>query len=262
MRGAPRAGARQRRLGQNFLADPNLLDLIVREARLDRGDVVLEVGAGGGALSERLRPLVSHLHLVEVDERLGPELEALGAEPGVSLHWGDAMRIDLAALEPAPTRMVANLPYSIATPLLLRTIEELASIESWLVLVQREIGDRLRAEPGSRTYGAPSVVAQLCCEVELVRAVGRQVFRPRPRVDSALIRLTRKGAWPAPELVAIVRGGFAHRRKAIAGSLELAGVADRTKVQDALSGIGQRPDARAEALGPEDFAALAERLKA
>lgn len=212
---SPRPGARQRRLGQNFLADPNLLDLIVREARLTPGDVVLEVGGGGGALTERLAPEVSCLHVVELDERLRSELERLASEAGnVELTWGDAMRLPLAELRPPPTRMVSNLPYSVATPLILRTISELSSLEGWLLIVQREIAGRLRAEPSSKEYGSPSVLVQLACEVELVRTVDPAVFTPRPRVESALLRLTRTGPAAPPALRELVRGAFAHRRKA------------------------------------------------
>ncbi len=113
------------RLGQNFLADPNLLDAIVRDAELEPADVVLEVGAGEGVLSERLAAAVAHLHTVEIDRGLEPALAALAARPNVSLHWGDAMKLDLGGFEPAPTAMVANLPYAVATPLILRTIEQL-----------------------------------------------------------------------------------------------------------------------------------------
>jgi 16S rRNA (adenine1518-N6/adenine1519-N6)-dimethyltransferase len=142
------------RLGQNFLADPNLLEAIVRDAELAPGDVVLEVGAGEGVLSERLAAVAAHLHTVEIDRRLEPALAPIAALPNVDLHWGDAMKLDLAAFEPAPTAMVANLPYSVATPLILRTIEELPTLARWTVMVQREIADRLRAAPGSRTYGS------------------------------------------------------------------------------------------------------------
>ncbi|MGH2951566.1 MAG: 16S rRNA (adenine(1518)-N(6)/adenine(1519)-N(6))-dimethyltransferase RsmA, partial [Solirubrobacterales bacterium] len=182
------------RLGQNFLADPNLLDAIVRDARLDPADVALEVGGGEGVLTAALAPAVSALHVIELDERLAQGLEALAAEHRhVQVHVADALRTDLGALDPAPTKLVANLPYSVATPLLLRTIGELPSLRSWTVMVQREIADRLRAAPGSRTYGAPSVLVQLACEVRLLRSVDRAVFTPRPRVDSALLGLTRTG---------------------------------------------------------------------
>src|SRR6476660_4173385 len=116
------------RLGQNFLADPSLPDAIVRDAELAPGDVVLEVGAGEGVLSERLAAAAAHLHTVEIDRGLEEALTPVAALPNVELHWGDAMKLDLAALEPAPTAMVANLPYSVATPLILRTIEQLPSL--------------------------------------------------------------------------------------------------------------------------------------
>jgi 16S rRNA (adenine1518-N6/adenine1519-N6)-dimethyltransferase len=260
--GSRRPGRRQRRLGQNFLADPNLLETIIREAALEPADVVLEVGGGGGALSERLAPAVSCLHLVEMDERLRPELEPLAEEAGnVNLVWGDAMRIDLGALLPPPTKMVANLPYSIATPLLLRTIADLPSLTDWVVMVQREIAERLRASPGGREYGSPSVLVQLACEVTLLRTVDPAVFTPRPRVESALLGLRRRGP-AAPQAVRqLVRDGFAHRRKSLARSLELARPGRLQAARRALEAIGRPADARAETLSGADFEALAAALK-
>jgi 16S rRNA (adenine1518-N6/adenine1519-N6)-dimethyltransferase len=250
------------RLGQNFMADPQLLDAIVREAELEATDVVLEVGGGAGALTERLAPGVACLHVVELDERLRPELERIAAAAGnVNLVWGDAMRIDLASLAPTPTRMVANLPYSIATPLILRTISELPSIVSWVVMVQREIADRLRAAPGTREYGSPSVLVQLACEVEMLRAVDPAVFVPRPRVGSALLRLRRRGPAAGEGTARIVREAFAHRRKSLARSLELARPGRLARAHSALADLGLREDARAETLSPEQFAALAAALK-
>jgi 16S rRNA (adenine1518-N6/adenine1519-N6)-dimethyltransferase len=249
------------KLGQNFLADTNLLDAIVRDAGIDPDDVVLEVGAGEGPLTRRLASAASRVHAIEVDERLRPALEELaGGLGGVDLVFGDAMRVDLAALDPEPTMVVSNLPYSIATPLILRTISELPSVASWTVMVQREIAERLRARPDSRDYGAPSVTAQLACSVELLRTVDPAVFRPRPRVESALLRLDRRAAAPSAELVRLVRGAFAHRRKTLAGSLELAGERDRPSVREALAALGLDPEARAEALSPEDFVRLAAKL--
>ncbi len=255
------ASPRQRRLGQNFLADTNLLDAIVRESAVGADDVVLEVGGGEGALSQRLAPLVGRLHVIELDDRLREPLAELEVAHGnVSVTWGDAMKVSLRALEPAPTAVVSNLPYSVATPLLIRTIDELPSVATWTVMVQREIGDRLRAQPGSRLYGSPSVIVGLACEVEMLRAVDRAVFVPRPRVDSAVLRLRRRRGAAAPALARIVRGAFAHRRKTLAGSLELAGVADRKSVRGALAAAGLPQDARAEALSPEDFRRLAQGL--
>jgi len=251
-----------RRLGQNFLADPNLLDAIVREASLTPADVVLEVGGGGGALTERLAPGIRWLHVIEIDERLREELESLAeeAETGMDLVWGDAMNVDLGRLAPAPNKMVANLPYSIATPLLIRTIAELPSIESWVVMVQREIADRLRAEPGTREYGSPSVLVQLACEVKMLRTVDPAVFVPRPRVGSALVQLRRRNAGASGDLAALVRLAFAHRRKSLARSLELARAGSLEPARAALKSIGKKPDARAETLSPAEFESFAEAL--
>jgi len=254
--------ARGRRLGQNFLRDPNLLDAIVRDSAVGADDVVLEVGGGEGALTERLASAVARLHVVELDERLRDALEPLAAGLGnVELHWGDAMRLDITALSPAPDAVVSNLPYSIATPLILRTIEELPSVASWTVMVQAEIAERLAAKPSTRAYGGPSVLAQLACEVELLRRVDRAVFSPRPRVDSAIVRLVRRGPAAGEGLRQLVRGAFAHRRKALAGSLALGdpGI-ERARVQAALRESGLNERARAEALSPEDFRRLAQNL--
>jgi 16S rRNA (adenine1518-N6/adenine1519-N6)-dimethyltransferase len=249
------------RLGQNFLADPNLLDAIVRDAELSPRDVVLEVGAGEGVLSERLAPAAAHLHAVEIDRGLERTLATVAALPNVSLHWGDAMKLDLAGFEPAPTAMVANLPYSVATPLLLRTIETLPTLSGWTVMVQREIADRLRAAPGSRVYGSPSVIVQLACEVELVRAVDPAVFRPRPRVESAILRLRRTGPGADAATRALVRAAFAHRRKSLARSLEHGREGSLAPARAALTELGLAADARAEALAPEEFAALSAKLQ-
>jgi 16S rRNA (adenine1518-N6/adenine1519-N6)-dimethyltransferase len=257
---SPAPSRRQRRLGQNFLADPNLLDAVVRESGVGPGDVALEFGAGGGALSERLAARAGHLHAVEVDRRLDPELAPLAAQPNVSLHWCDAMKLDFAGLDPAPGIVVSNLPYSVATPLILRTIEDLPGVDRWTVMVQLEVAERLRAAPGSRVYGGPSVLVQLACEVELVRRVPPQVFVPKPRVESALVRLRRVGEAAAPAVRRVVRGAFAHRRKALARSLELTEPGRLESVRSALSELGLPEDARAEALSPGQFAALAAKL--
>jgi 16S rRNA (adenine1518-N6/adenine1519-N6)-dimethyltransferase len=248
-------------LGQNFLADTNLLEAIVRDARLAESDVVLEVGGGEGALTELLAMRAAHVHVIELDERLREPLEEVAGEHhNVSLHFGDALEADLAGLDPAPAAMVSNLPYSVATPLLIRTIAELPGLETWTVMVQREIAERLRAAPGSRVYGSPSVMIQLACRVELLRKIDRAVFRPRPRVDSALLRLERVGPGADKGLERLVRGAFAHRRKALPRSLELAGVAGRPQAAAALEDLGLAVDSRAEALAPEDFRRLREAL--
>jgi 16S rRNA (adenine1518-N6/adenine1519-N6)-dimethyltransferase len=249
------------RLGQNFLADPNLLDAIVRDAELEPDDVALEIGGGQGVLTERIAEVVAHVHVVELDAQLAGGLVELAERAGnVAVVRGDAMRLDLGALDPAPTTVPSNLPYSVATPVLLRTITELPSVERWTVMVQREIAARLRAEPGTPAYGSPSVLIQLACEVELIRTVNRAVFRPRPRVDSALVRLRRFSPAPPPGLARLVRNAFAHRRKPLASSLELAGGPSRPEARAALEAMGLPADARAETLSPADFSALAAEL--
>jgi 16S rRNA (adenine1518-N6/adenine1519-N6)-dimethyltransferase len=253
-----------RERGQNFLVDDNILGVIARAASLQREDVVLEIGGGLGVLSEYLAERVAHVHVVEVDERLREALaDAVGERKNVSVHWADAMRLDLARLRPRPSKVVANLPYGIAAGVLLRTIDELASVSLWVTMVQREVGERLAAAPASKAYGVSSVLAQLSCEVELLRVLPRSVFYPAPHVDSALVRLRRRGASAGsrvtPQLRALVAGAFAHRRKTLAGSLALAGVGDasREHVRDALVALSYPPDARAERVSVEDFRALA-----
>jgi 16S rRNA (adenine1518-N6/adenine1519-N6)-dimethyltransferase len=248
------------RLGQNFLADPNLLDAIVRDSGVGEGDVVLEVGAGEGVLSKRLAAVAAHLHTVEIDRGLEPALAPITALPNVTLHWGDAVKIDLGAFDPAPNAMVANLPYSVATPVILKTIAELPSLRTWTVMVQLEIAERLRAAPGNRTYGSPSAVAQLACEVQLVRRVDPAVFKPRPRVASAILRLRRTGPGADAATRDLVRAAFAHRRKTLARSLEIAGLrgvpAPRAAARAGLAELGLPEDARAESLTPAQFAAI------
>jgi 16S rRNA (adenine1518-N6/adenine1519-N6)-dimethyltransferase len=257
-------------LGQNFLIDSNILGVIDRAARLASGDVVLEIGGGLGVLSEYLAERVGHVHVVEVDERLRDALgDATDAHANVAVHWGDAMRIDLRALRPQPTKVVANLPYGIAAGALLRTIEELASVSTWVAMVQREVGERLAASPGSGAYGTPSVIAQLACEVDVLRTIPRTVFHPTPNVDSVLVGMRRREAGvdssePSAALRALVRGAFAHRRKTLAGSLALSGGApahSRAEVRWALEGLGHPADVRAERLEPQDFRALAQALE-
>jgi 16S rRNA (adenine1518-N6/adenine1519-N6)-dimethyltransferase len=250
-----------RDLGQNFLIDDNLLGVIARAAELDPGDVVLEVGGGLGVLSEHLAPRVGHLHVVEVDRALREPLEdALAPFDNVALLMADAVELDLGALDPEPTKVVANLPYGVAATVLLKSIEELPRVELWVAMVQLEVAERLAAAPGGKLYGATSVLAQLACEVRLVRKVSRTVFSPEPNVDSALVLMRRRAPAVDAEVSALVHGAFAHRRKTLAGSLALApgAVRDvRDRARGALEELGYPPDARAERLAPADWPRLA-----
>jgi len=254
----------KRDLGQNFLIDSNILDVIARAAELAPGDVVLEIGGGVGVLSEHLAARVAHVHVVEVDRSLEPALrDALDPFGDRATLWlADAMTLDLGALDPAPTKVVANLPYGIAAGAILRTIEQLPSVTRWVAMVQKEVGERLAAQAGTGAYGVPSVLAQLACDVRVLRGISRQVFFPVPNVDSVLVGLARRaGAEPVPPaLRAFVQGAFAHRRKALARSLALAGVADRDAVRAALDALGEPLDVRAERLAPERLRELCERV--
>jgi 16S rRNA (adenine1518-N6/adenine1519-N6)-dimethyltransferase len=254
-------GIRPRReLGQNFLVDSNILGVIERLADLQPGDVVLEIGGGLGVLSEHLAARCAYVHVVEVDPALEPALrEALAPFENHTLHIADAMALDLGALDPPPDKVVANLPYGIAASSILRTIEELPGVTRWIAMVQREVGERLAATPGTSAYGIPSVLAQFACEVRVVRSVSRSVFHPVPNVDSVLVRLDRTGSAADPELRALVQAAFAHRRKALARSLDLNrgfGGDIRERARAALIEIGHPADARAERLSHADFRAL------
>ena len=256
--------ARARALGQNFLIDRNILGLIERFAELSADDVVLEIGGGLGVLSERLARTAGHVHVVEIDHRLEEPLrEALVAFTNVSVHIADALELDLAGLDPAPTKVVANLPYGIAAAAVLRTIDQLPEVRRWVVMVQREVGERLAARRGTSAYGASSVLAQLACDVKVLRRISRSVFRPVPNVDSVLLGLTRRAQSPSPELRELVHAAFAHRRKALAGSLALApgaGPGRRERAREALVALGHSADERAQRLSPEEFRALAATL--
>jgi 16S rRNA (adenine1518-N6/adenine1519-N6)-dimethyltransferase len=272
-----------RDLGQNFLIDSNILGVIGRAAVLEQDDVVLEVGGGLGVLSEYLAQHTAHVHVVEIDERLRDALgDATDPYGNVTVHWADAMTIDLAALDPAPTKVVANLPYGVAASVLLRTVEELPDVHTWVAMVQREVGERLAARPvgaggsgpSKSAYGVPSVLAQLACDVEVLRAIPRTVFFPVPNVDSVLVGMQRRpdredaaSEAVAPALRALVAGAFAHRRKTLSGSLGLAAgssslpLRSREQVRAALTRLGHPADVRAERLSPEDFRALARLLE-
>jgi 16S rRNA (adenine1518-N6/adenine1519-N6)-dimethyltransferase len=252
----------KKELGQHFLVDENILGVIGRLAGLEADDVVLEVGPGLGVLTAYLAERVALVHAVEVDRSLEPQLaHRLGGDETVRLHFGDALRLDLAALDPAPGKLVANLPYNIATPLIVESLDGLPSIGVWTVMVQREVADRLFAQPGTKAYGAVSVLVQLAAERTGFHPVSRTVFRPRPHVDSALVAFRRTRFPPDfPEIKRVVEGAFAHRRKTLPNSLELAGVASRPEAARAVEELGRPSDVRAEALAPGELASLARSL--
>jgi 16S rRNA (adenine1518-N6/adenine1519-N6)-dimethyltransferase len=244
----------KKELGQHFLVDENILGVIDRLAALDPADVVLEVGPGLGILTRHLAARVALVHAVELDRSLEPHLPQ---EKNVRVHWGDALALDLGALEPAPRKLVANLPYNIATPLVVESLDGLPALELWCVMVQREVADRFFAAPRTKAYGAVSVLVQLTSERTGFHAVSREVFRPRPNVDSALVAFRRTSVLDLG-VKRVVEGAFAHRRKTLPNSLALAGVATRADAEEALRELGREPRTRAEELTPPEFVALTE----
>jgi len=242
--------------GQHFLRDPNILEVIGRLAELGPDDVVLEIGPGEGVLTRYLAERVCRVHAIEIDLALEPALSGLA--DNVDVVFGDALRIELP---PDATKLVANLPYNVATPLVVESLDGLPNVRLWCVMVQREVADRFFAEPGTKAYGAVSVLVQLAAERTGFHAVSRSVFRPQPNVDSALVAF-RRTELPADygRVKEVVTAAFAHRRKTLPNSLALVGLASREQAAEALATIGQATETRAEALPPEAFVRLMKAL--
>jgi 16S rRNA (adenine1518-N6/adenine1519-N6)-dimethyltransferase len=259
---ADRFGIRPtKRLGQNFVHDPNTVRRIVKAADLKPDDVVVEVGPGLGSLTLALLPAAAHVHAVEIDPALAAALPGTVAEfaPGLADRLTvtnlDAMKV--GALDPAPTAVVANLPYNVGVPVLLHLLAALPSLEKGLVMVQQEVVDRLAAGPGSKVYGVPSVKLAWFAAARKAGPVPRAVFWPVPNVDSGLLAFTRREPPPGDRaaVFALVDAAFAQRRKALRPAL--AGWAGSAPAaEQALRAAGIDPLARAETLGIDDFARL------
>jgi 16S rRNA (adenine1518-N6/adenine1519-N6)-dimethyltransferase len=252
----------KKELGQHWLVDENILGVVGRLAELARDDVVLEIGPGLGVLMAYLADRVGFVHGLELDRSLEPQLrERLADRPNVELAFGDALSHPLAELDPPPTKLVSNLPYNVATPIVVESLAGLPTVDRWCVMVQREVADRFFASPGTKDYGAVSIVVQLAAERTGSHPVARTCFRPPPNVDSTLVAFRRRRAW-AEDLDAarrVAQAAFAHRRKTLLNSLELAGF-DRARAASALDQMGISRDVRAEALSPEELLRLAERV--
>ena len=243
--------------GQHFLADRNILDVIGRLAHLVREDVVLEIGPGHGVLTRYLAERVAQVHAIEIDRELAPMLGDLG--DNVDVTFGDALDVELPQ---DATKLVSNLPYNVATPIVVESLDGLPNVGLWCVMVQREVADRFFAAPSTKDYGAVSVLVQLAAERTGFHPVSRTVFRPPPNVDSALVAFRRVALPDAYARVKrIVTASFAHRRKTLPNSLELSGAGSRAAAVEALAAIGRDANVRAEALAPHEFVALAEALQ-
>jgi 16S rRNA (adenine1518-N6/adenine1519-N6)-dimethyltransferase len=249
-----------RALGQNFVADPNTVRRIARLAGVGAGDRVVEIGPGLGSLTLALVETGAEVTSVEVDRHLLPALREVVEPHGARVVHGDALRLDwhelLGPPDPdSPWTLVANLPYNVATPLVLDLLAGVPAITRMLVMVQREVGERLAARAGDKAYGIPSVKVAYRAEAEVVGRVPPTVFVPQPKVESALVRIVRR---PSPAVDAdpavlfrLVEAGFRQRRKMVRRSL--AGLAGA----EAFARAGVRPEARAEELDLHAWGALA-----
>ncbi len=258
----------KRDLGQNFLVDSNILDVIAREAELGPDDVVLEVGGGLGVLSEHLAARARHVHVVELDRNLEPALrDATAPFANVTLHFADAVKLDHAALDPPPDKVVANLPYNVAATVILQTVADLPGATRWVAMVQKEVGERLAAQPGGDDWGAFSVFAQFHATVRIAGIVPRGAFFPPPKVDSAVVHLVPRREPPVQissedAFFAVSRAAFGQRRKTIANALAGAsGLSlERAAVDAALEACGVDAGRRGETLTLAEIAALSRAL--
>jgi 16S rRNA (adenine1518-N6/adenine1519-N6)-dimethyltransferase len=253
-----------KKLGQNFLHDPNTIRRIVAAAGLRPDDVALEVGPGLGSLTLGLAGAVRHVHAVEIDPTLAKALPETVTVPHLTVHLADALRVRGDAFDPAPTMLVANLPYNVAVPVVLHLLAELPTLRGGLVMVQKEVADRLVAGPGSKVYGVPSVKLAWYAEAKPAGKVPPAVFWPVPNVDSGLVAFTRRepptAAAERAAVFAVVDAAFAQRRKTLRAALAgWAGGPD--KAESVLRAARVSPQARGEALTVGEFAAIAAAAK-
>jgi len=262
---ARRHGVRpSRSFGQNFLVDPNLARAIVADAGVSASDRVVEIGAGLGSLTVALADSAREVVAVEADRSLVPALrEAVAGLSNVRVVEGDALRLDWRSELPGgPWRMASNLPYNVAVPLVFRMLDDAPQVTEYLVMVQREVGERMAAAPGSTAYGAASARLAYLADVSLVRRVPASVFWPRPNVSSVLVRIVPREPPVAADRAAlfdVIEAGFAQRRKTMRNALVRLGL-DPGAAAEALRACGLDGDVRAEQLGLPELACLAERV--
>ncbi len=257
----------KRDLGQNFLIDDNILGVILTQLECAPNDVVLEVGAGLGVLTGALAAVAGHVHAFEVDRSLEAPLVAtlgdvLGGDPKVTLHFQDVLKAPLEGLDPLPTLCASNLPYSVAGPFIIESLQRLPGVRRYCVMVQREVAERIAAAPGSKTYGILSVWVQLYARIVRSRPLSRSIFYPQPHVDSSLLVLDRLPADDLPTcdpvpLKAVIQAAFGQRRKTLANALAAGLDLPREQALDLVESIGAPVGVRAERLSPGQFVALA-----
>jgi 16S rRNA (adenine1518-N6/adenine1519-N6)-dimethyltransferase len=246
-------GPPKKRFGQHFLKDPNTARIVA--SGLTKDDVVLEVGPGRGFLTAFLAERAGLVHAVELDPDVLPSLrEAVGEKDNVRIHEGDALRFDYSDLDPAPNKLAANLPYNIASPLVLRLLEEVETLRTLRFMVQLEVARRMAAERGSKDYAAYAVLAQLLARVSISHRVPPTVFDPPPRVHSAVVEMERREPLNDYQgIKRVVLSAFRSRRKRLVNNLPEPARGPAPRV---LESLGYGPNARAEELAPEDFVAL------
>lgn len=253
----------KRDLGQNFLIDDNILGVILGQLECGENDVVLEIGAGLGVLTRALAGVARHVHAFEVDRSLEAPLTAtLQGDPRVSLHFEDVLRASLEELDPLPTLCASNLPYSVAGPFIIESLQRLSSVRRYCLMVQREVAERMAAVPGTKAYGVLSAWVQLYARIARVRPLARSIFYPRPRVDSSLVTLDRLPAEGLPacdpkQLRTVIQAAFGQRRKTLANALSAGLGLNKEQALWMIATLGLPADVRAERLTPEEYVALA-----
>lgn len=256
-----------KRLGQNFLIDANVQRKILAAAKLSTADRVLEIGPGIGALTTSLAKVCKHVTAVEIDRRLLPVLnEVTSSFANVNILSLDALKLkhqDLVAVGDKPNMLISNLPYNIAAPLLIKYLEDFDFIESYTVMVQREIADRILSAPGGKDYGAYTIKLRFLADAKLAFYVSRQVFMPPPRVDSAVIKLIRRqkdDAISRAPIFKLIDAAFSQRRKKLVNAVSDSLSMDKRLIVDSLIELGLSPETRAEALTLDDFIRLSAEL--
>ena len=246
-------GPPKKRFGQHFLKDPNTARIVA--SGVTKEDVVLEIGPGRGFLTTFLADQAGLVHAVELDPDVLSSLrQAVGDRNNVVVHEGNALRFDYSALEPAPNRLVANLPYNIASPLVLSMLEDVDSLRTLRFMVQLEVARRMAAERGTKDYAAYAVLAHLLASVRILHRVPPTVFEPPPRVHSAVVEMDRKSKPDGYQgIKRLVLGAFRSRRKRLVNNLPEP---VRMEAPRVLQSLGYGPNARAEELAPEDFVSL------
>lgn len=259
----------KKQFGQNFISDPALLDRIADVCDWQPGDVALEIGPGAGTLTRAIAARADKVLSIEIDQRLAPLLEETLADcDNAHLVFGDALKTDLDALMHQELgwtgryKLVANLPYYITTPLIMHVLEDCANVDELVIMVQKEVGERLTARPGSKAYGAVTVMVQYAGTVERAFDVGRRAFTPAPDVDSTILHIVPYKERPLAAkddalLRRVVKAAFSQRRKTLRNSLQSLGC-DKARIAQALAACGIEDGRRAETLSVAEFVALAD----